>query len=332
MSKATASYVLRNQPGPSQKTREMVLEVAKKKGYIPDARMVSWMAKVRDAGSRGLVPIAWLDTNWEEGSWKKYKFLSPYLEGAEAKALQLGYRLESIWAGEPGMTMQRISRIVFHRGIEGVLVTHQARRFRLNWNKLAAVTIEGVLLSPRLHRAMTDYTFNLLLALKMLKRSGYRRIGIFLEREVGGNSYNLCKAATYSFHSTIVMGQVVPPLFYTSRDRGANRAEIMKEFGAWVREHRPDVIVGHDNRLVGMVQALGYRVPEEMGVVHIATDDDVSDWAGIDSNRREVGAAAVSWLVYLLQNRQFGVPEAAMNIGIRGTWHGGKTLLVPKPK
>ena len=331
VSKATVSYVLRNRPGPSLKMRARVLEVAKERGYIPDARMGSWMARIRDSTSKALIPIAWLDTNWDEGAWK-YKFLSPYLEGAQAKAAELGYRLESIWAGEPGMTMQRISRIVYHRGIEGVVVTHQTRHFRLNWNKVAAVTIEATLQSPRLHRATTDHTFNLLLALKMLKRMGYRRIGIFLERGVGRDSYNLCKAGAYHFQAGIPPAQVVPPLFYVSREKDTNRGEIQREFAAWVRAHRPDVIVGHDNRLVAMVQALGLRVPEEMGVAHIATDDDVADWAGINSNRREVGAAAIGWLVYLLQNRQFGVPQAAMNIGIRGTWHGGRTLLAPKPK
>ena len=332
ISKATVSYVLRNRPGPSPATRERVLAVAQELGYVPDARVVSLMAQVRDASSKNLLPIAWLDTNWEKDSWEKYRFLSPYFEGARAQALHLGYRLEKIWAGQPGITMRRISQIIYQRGIEGAIITHHVRHFRLDWEKLAAVALEGRLLSPRLHRVMTDYTFNLLLALKMLKRNGYRRIGICLERWVGCDSYNTCRAATYYFHANIPGKEVVPPLVYVRRNTDTNRKEVAKSIVRWIKRERPDVVVGHDEGLVRIVQSAGYRVPEDIGVVHIATDDDVSDWAGVDSRRREIGAAAADKVIALLQHRQFGLPEIAQNIGIRGRWHYGHTLLVPKPK
>jgi LacI family transcriptional regulator len=332
VSKATASYVLRNRSGPSQETRERVFQVAERLGYSPDARVVSWMATVRGATSKGLVPIAWVHANWEEDSWETYKFLTPYLEGARARALQLGYRIEEIWAAQPGMTMRRISRIVYQRGIEGVIVTHQGSHIRLNWNKLACVALGGILLAPRLHRVTTDHTFNLLLALKMVKRYGYRRIGICLERAVGRSSYNMCRAASHYFHAGLPKAEIIPPLYFIRERHNVNEVQIRRLFTSWLRKHRPDVIVGHDGNLVKMVESAGYRVPEEIGIVHIATDDDVSDWAGVNSKRREMGAAAAEWVISLLQNRQFGVPETAMNIGIRGTWHNGCTLLVPKPK
>jgi LacI family transcriptional regulator len=92
------------------------------------------------------------------------------------------------------------------------------------------------------------------------------------------------------------------------------------------------VVVCHDALLLKTLGAAGVRVPEDVGVVHIATDDDVPDWAGVNSKKREIGAAAAAMVISQLQNRQFGVPETAFNINIRGTWHGGRTLLVPKPK
>jgi len=326
------SYVLRNQAGPSKATRERVMRIARRLGYSPDARMVAWMAKVREATVKDLVPIAWLDTNWEKNSWENYKFLSPYLEGAKARALQLGYQIEMIWAGEPGMTMKRISQIVYQRGIEGVIITHPARHIHLNWDTLACVSLEGALLAPRLHRVMADMTFNLLLALKMLRRFGYRRIGICLDRRVGRYSYNTCRAAAYYFHGTVPKEEVLPTLFYYRGKDNTFRADVAESFTKWIRKTRPDVVVGHDGTLLEMVKHAGLRVPEDVGVVHLATDDDVSDWAGIHSKRREIGAAAAGWLVARLQNREFGVPETAVNLGIRGTWHNGQTLLVPKPK
>jgi LacI family transcriptional regulator len=338
VSKATVSYVLRNQQGPSQETRARVLQISEQLGYIPDARLVSRMATIRDAGAKELVPIAWVDTNWEKDSWQIYKFLSPYIEGARARAQQLGYRIEPIWAGQPGMTMKRVSQIVYQRGIEGVIVTHGASHIRLNWDKLAAVTLEGSVLAPRLHRITTDHTFNLLLALKMMKRHGYRRIGICLDQLVGRGSYNMCRAAVHYFHGTLPSAEIVPPL-YLERHRAnftweedRNREKSDKLILAWMRKHRPDAVACHDAHLVRALERGGYRVPEEVGVAHIATDDDVTDWAGVNSKRREIGAAAAGLVISLLQNGQFGVPETAFNTNIRGTWHGGRTLLIPKPR
>ena len=105
-----------------------------------------------------------------------------------------------------------------------------------------------------------------------------------------------------------------------------------KQIRNCLRQHKPDVVIGLDNRLVQWVEAAGMRVPEDIGVVHLATDDDVSDWAGICGNKREMGAAAAEWVISLMKNRQFGIPKSAMEIGVRGTWHPGRTLLIPKPR
>jgi LacI family transcriptional regulator len=331
LSKATISYVLHNKRGPSPETRARVLEIAEKLGYRPDARVISYMATVRQATTKELLPIAWLNTNWEKGAWENYKFLSPYFEGASARCLELGYRLEKIWAAEPGVSPRRVAQIVYQRGIEAAIVTHGWSHIRLRWEHLASVSLELSLLAPRLTNVMSDTTFNLMLALKMIRRHGYRRIGVCLESLVGRSSYNLARAAVGLFHSVLPPEEVIPPLYFT-RNKDLNLEENHRQFAAWVRGNRPDVILCHDNRMEEMLHDLGFRVPDDIGVVHIATDDDVPDWAGINSRRREIGASAAENVISLLQNRRFGVPKLPLEIRIRGSWHGGRTLLVPKPK
>ena len=61
------------------------------------------------------------------------------------------------------------------------------------------------------------------------------------------------------------------------------------------------MVVGLDNYLVRWLNEAGYRVPEEIGIVHLALDDDVIDWAGIHSNKREIGATAVELVISSLQ-------------------------------
>jgi LacI family transcriptional regulator len=107
---------------------------------------------------------------------------------------------------------------------------------------------------------------------------------------------------------------------------------VKKQIAAWLSRHKPDVIVCHNGHMLEWVEEAGYRVPEEIGVVHLATDDDVSDWAGLTSNRREMGAVSSELVVSLVNSRQFGVPRIDRSTLIRGTWHPGRTLLVPKPE
>jgi LacI family transcriptional regulator len=335
VSTAAVSFALQNKPGVSPATRERIWSIAKKLGYAPDARIASWMARVRDAKSKDLLPIAWLNTSWQKDSWRKYLFHTPYLEGAGARAVELGYKIEEIWFHEPGMTMQRLSKILYQRGIEGVIVTHPARHLRLDWNHLASVSLGASLLAPRLHRVMADLNFNLLLALKSLKRLGYRRIGIALTQELDSASHYTLRATVRDLYFNAPAEERIPPLFHSRfayREKDSYSGTLEMEAVAWIRQYRPQVIVGHDGRLVEWAEKAGYRVPSDIGVVHLALDDDAGDWAGIHSRRREVGATAVEWLVSLMRNRQFGVPKTPLIISVRGSWQMGKTLRVERPK
>jgi LacI family transcriptional regulator len=331
VSSATVGYVLRNQAGPSEKTRQHVLKVAQQLGYVPDARINSWMAAVRGAKSKDFLPIAWLNTQPDEDAWEKFKYLSPYREGMRERCEELGYRLDEIWTRQPGMTAARLSKILFQRGIEGVVVTPPATHIRLNWKNLAAVTLGTELRAPHLHRIRTDAMFNLLLTLKMLKRFGYRRIGICLSQLFDQIYGHVVSALSYHYGSMTPESKVVPPLFYLADGkpwRPSPKGQILD----WVRKHRPDVIVGHHFKLVQWAEEEGIAVPQKMGIVHLALDDDVLDWSGIYSNRRDIGRSAAELVISLVQNRQFGVPKIGLDTIIRGHWRNGRTLLVPKPK
>jgi LacI family transcriptional regulator len=333
VSKGTACNVLLNRPGPSQKTRERILAIARKLKYAPDAGAALDMQRVRAAKAKELLPIAWLNTHWNREAWHSYEFFSPYFRGAGERAAQLGYRLEEIWAHEPGLTMRRISEILYKRGIEGVIVTQPDSHVRLQWDHLAAVSLEGNLLAPRLHRVMSDRSFNLLLALKAVKRFGYRRIGICLDEKFTRYAAHATWAEVHHFQATTPEADRVSPFFYRwERGGPAIEREACKKLKPWIKQHRPQVIVGHSDKLVNWVEEVGYRVPKNIGVVHIARDDDARDWAGIDSNRWEVGATAAERVISLLQNHSFGVPKTAVSMMIRGTWAHGRTLLVPKGK
>lgn len=364
VSTAAVGYALQNKPGVSEATRQRILRVAKELGYVPDARLGSWMARVRDTASKDLLPIAWLNSAWEKDAWHRYRFQSPILEGARERALELGYKLEEIWCHEQGMTMRRLAKMLYQRGVEGVIATFPMRHLRLDWDQLASVAIGESLLAPKLHRITADINFNLQLALKSLKRLGYRRIGICGSYELDSSSHSSAYNTARSLYFDSPRADRIPPLVFPPywKKRGNKETEMVAwlrrfnpdalakndnrveqwaeasgfgtkdreaEMVAWLRRYKPEVIVGHDNRLEQWAQTAGFRVPEEIGIVHLAVDDDVLEWAGINSGRREMGATAVEWLVSLMRNHQYGVPKTPLNILIRGKWKTGRTLGTP---
>ena len=327
------SRALRHQTGVSEATREQILHIARDLGYAPDARLASWMTQVRASSSKDLLPIAWLNTCNEKDSWHRYPFHAPSLEGSRERALELGYKIEEIWCCEPGLTMRRLKNIIYRRGIEGVIVTQPARHLRLDWGRLAGVSLGGTLMAPRLHSITQDFIFNLKLALKSLKRLGYRRIGLCIQHEVGSGSSSNMRASMLDVYSRELSIEEIPPLLYppwwkSVSPEGKYVEGRFKQTAtlSWLKRYKPEVVVGFDNRLEQWVKAAGFRVPEDIGIVHLARDDDVLDWAGINSHRRVMGATAVEWLVSLIRNRQFGVPKHPVSILIRGSWQSGWTL------
>lgn len=329
VSVTTAGCALRNLPGVGEEARQRILQIARRLNYFPDARLASTMAGIRRTAVKDLLPVVWLNANREKDAWRKYSFLSPYVEGARERLQELGYRIEEIWTREPGSSMRRIAQIIESQGIEGVIVTDPAKHVRLNWERLAGVAIGGGLLAPSLHRVAMDSNYNLALALKSLRRLGYQRIGVCLTEEADRFSRHGARSTTMYFNSTVPRGRRVEPLFTPYVISVENDQRLTT---AWLKKERPDAVVGHSSMLVDWVEAAGFRVPEDIAVVHTAIEDDVLEWAGIYANKREVGRLAAAKLVSLIQYRQFGVPEIASSEMVPGVWRPGRTVLTTKPK
>jgi LacI family transcriptional regulator len=326
ISKSAASYALRNDPNTSKKTRERVWRIAKKLGYSRDPELDVWMTKVRGSKTKGLLTIAWLNTHTTP-SFRDHSFLSPYLEGAESRCFELGYKLEEIWLRQPGLTQKGISRILYHRGIDGLIVGHPTGHLSIDFNRLAAVCLEGSLLIPRLHRVCTNLTYNLTLAIRSVRRLGYQRIGVCLTDQVDQFSHHLIRSTLHYLGSATPDNNLVEPLFHPNvGGEGAKGPQVSK----WIKKTKPDVVICHDNRMLQWIKELGHKVPEEIALVHLALDDDVLDWAGIYSNRRIIGRTAAELVISQIQNRQVGVPEVAWEILLTGAWRNGWTLRSPK--
>ncbi len=68
---------------------------------------------------------------------------------------------------------------------------------------------------------------------------------------------------------------------------------------------RPDVILGQHSLIPRWVEAAGMSVPNDIGVVHLALDDDCLGGGRVCSaQKREIGAATANIVISLLQNNE----------------------------
>lgn len=164
-----------------------------------------------------------------------------------------------------------------------------------------------------------------MLAMKMLRRFGYRRIGVLIQAQADKRSYHAIQAVVGFFQQGIPAAHRVPPLLHIYGSIPG------REFPAWLKTHRPDVVVCQHSMVPAWIEESGFKVPDDIGVVHFSLDDDCADWAGICARKRMIGATTVTTVVSLMQNNQIGPPQILMNTLIQGQWQAGKTLLIPKP-
>lgn len=324
----SVSLAMRNRPEVSARTRKRVMAIANKLGYSPDARLSMRMQEVRDTKTRERLPIAWLDLNHIKGEWR-LKCNAPYLAGAREQCEKRGFEIQEFWLREPGMNARRLSQILYHRGIQGVIVAPPSHlgltHLKLDWKNFAGATFEKSLIAPRLARVAQDSYYNVMLALKHVKRFGYQRIGVVVQAQADNRSYHSLQAAVTYFLSKLPRTSRIPPLLHIYAEKPG------REFQKWLLKYRPDVIICQHSLIPRWVEAAGFRIPEDVGIVHLSLDDDCLDWAGVSAQKHEIGAATANVVISLLQNNEIGPPKVPMDTLVQGIWQSGNTLLNPKP-
>ncbi len=327
-SKMSVSYALRNDQRISSALRQRIVRVARRLGYTPDAALSAVMSHVRKASNRNILPIAWINTDdRREDLWRNKVNLIPYFQGAQARCAAFGYRLDELWLCEPGMTEHRLSRILYQRGIKGVIIAPpdrlRIRHIRLDWEYFAAVSFTQAIF-PKLYRVTHDDYYNISLVLKLLRHNGYRRIGFCINQQDYYRSRQIYAAALSFFHTQIPPRERVPLVIHTHSEIAGDK------FLGWLKRYEPDVVVGKHHGLLRWIESSGLSVPDDVGVVHLGLEGDCDDWAGIISHKREVGALAVERVVSLININQFGLPDISQDILIPGRWKKGNTLRIPK--
>lgn len=331
ISRMAVSLALRGKSGVSEATRKKVLKVAKELGYEPDPEVARLLSRIRakKPGSTKAC-LALLTSGATSDDWKQYPTERKYVEGAHSRAKEYGYHVEDFWIYEPGMTLSRLSNIIWSRGIEGVIIAplqgklsrDATRSIRLDFNLFSAVEISETFEWPDLDRAVHDQYTSMLKTLDELSDSNYKTIGLVLEEALDLRVNGKWAAAYLWYRDQWRTKRLPPPLILDSPRQPV--------FDHWFDRYRPDAIVSVNRFGLRLLAGRGLDIPGEVGYASLNVEGDAREYphvSGIDQNSEIVGGAAVDMVVAAINRGQRGIPAHPLRTEVEGSWRTGKSVV-----
>lgn len=322
VSQSTVSLALNNSPKISEATKAKVQAAAESLGYQSNP----YVAALMSARRFGKVPsnppvIAMVSAARDAVAWKERHSHTRFFKGCSIVADRLGIRIEHFWVGEAGMTAKRLNDIFYNRGIRGVILLPAGRyRERLNydWKGVATISFGLYQLEPATDSVMPDHYGNMELARKRLTEEGFERVACIMDRKYPYQSDNRWWAA-------YAMGGISGQMETLEVWRDAE--PDFEGFQAWFRRVAPDAIICvHLPTVVGWLEKMGLKVPDDISVASIGGAKHNGSFSGIVENGKTCGKIAMEVLMDRVSRGQFGHFENMHDVKIAGQWNRGETV------
>ncbi len=322
----TVGLALRNDARISASTAARIQAAARAHGYIEDA-MLSALSTYRHRNSHRFAGvIAYITTYCPEEMLKTNVTERLMVEAATAHALSRNFQIELFQITAPEMTAERMSRLLWARKIQGIILAPKLPEpgpmENLAWHNFSTVAIGYSVTDLNVHRVCTHGAHNTQLCLAKLRERGYRRIGFILAREIYERSRGNVIGAYLAEQCLQPATDRLAPLFL-------NIAEITKpRLQQWMREQRPDALVlsSQPLEIYAMLGELGYSIPRDLGVALVARYGKTDHIAGIDERVQSLGEAAVDEVISLIGHNERGLPEYPRYSLVEGRWVDRPTI------
>lgn len=317
----TVSRALKNHPRIPEKTRRLVAAKAKQLGYLPDPMLASLMS-YRSSRLRVSYKstLGWITNYPTRDGWREYEKIT-YFHAVKKRAAELGYDLAEFWLSEPGMSQKRAINILQTRGIRGLFFMPRPgshSRLLLDWNRFSAITFGHSLSRPVFHSVNNDHYRSFALLLRRLRQLGYQRPGLATWPLIDEATDRNWTAAFYAHQAGDPHEQV--PVFMS-------KTWTIESFREWFNKYRPDVVISHDEALLGWLESWGLKVPADVGFALAARHGEAQPrCSGIDENSMKVAEVAVNMLVDMINRGESGIPQISTSTLVEGTWVAGETV------
>lgn len=298
----TVSRALRGHPTVRPDLADRIRTLAKKRGYHSDPIVAEVMGGLgRTQGRRYRETVAFIWTHERSESF-------PEETGAAAAAEALGYRMEIVKPWTQGLSEQDVSRILWARGIRGVLLapnySRPDPRYELDWAKFSTVLMGSSLVNTGLPRVARDYYHDAKLALSHLHEAGYTRIGMVLDTSMHERTERRYAAAFREYgHSRLHLVDLAK-----SEDKEKQRLD------RWLATARLDAVI------TGLLQPWTWG-PASLPQIKL-TLRPREKGTGIRADFARVGAEAMRLLDSMLRENRLGLLTDPISVLVPGVWTG----------
>jgi DNA-binding LacI/PurR family transcriptional regulator len=318
VSLAAVSMALRNHPRIGADTKARIHAVAKRLGYRPDPELSRLMLHLRAAKTTSYEEtIAYVCDFVRLRDWY-WLSQSDYYLGAIDRAAELGYRVEIFHLREPGLTQQRLGRMLTSRGIRGLLTSglqDPAGTLALDWENFATVVCGASWPELAVDHVSTDCYQAMMMVTAKLVSEGCKRIGLCLNAAHDAKSQHLWESAYLYFQHHLPAKSRLPILYTRLGTFGAD-ADI-----AWLHPARPDAIISAGCDFPRILEnKTGTPAPSDIKYVSMSINYADARSRGVDQVLYRVGYQACDRLIDLLQHNQLGLLAHPQSIWTGFEW------------
>jgi LacI family transcriptional regulator len=314
----TVSCALRNSPKVLPSTREKVLKAAAELGYRPDPEISKLMTHLRQPSHHSFSHNLAFINSWPDEAEYRKGYIGEIYQGAQHRAAQLGFSIEPFWLLEKGMTPQRLSSILYNRGIRGILLPpwyHPADIVPLQWNHFSTVATTMSIKTPAVNRVVPNIFHNTLLACEELHRQGYRRLAYIETADMHTRTEGMARGAFELFRST--KHPIEASAVLTLKDW--NDGVVHQ----WFEDERPDAIVCPTAAVYYQLTS-GRKAKRPFGYIVLDAMQN-PEITAIDQIPSSLGTTAVELLVSQIMHNESGLPQIPQLVLLNGRLRPGKT-------
>jgi LacI family transcriptional regulator len=297
VSHMTVLRALNNSPRVAAATAQRVREVAKRMHYRRDPALSALAAyRWRKSSHAGGAVLAFLDC---DGTGHSRRVLA----GARREADYLGYRIDDFPLPPTAAGQARLSRMLFHRGIRGLLfgpANHSCRFEGWTWEEFAPVALDALAHDPPLNAVAMDYFHGARTAVEYLHRLGCTRIGLAISRDLEARTD----------HRWIGGGLASSPGLPVFQGNPFRPQPLRR----WAREHRLDGAITIHREVHASLHSLAIRT------VFLNNTDCPPDVPRLVLESETIGSEGVRLVHHALLRGELGLPEEPKTVTLRGRW------------
>ncbi len=302
---------------------ERVQKVAKEMGYRPNPVLASLASKrFSESASIEGTPLALLEfpSNGVDGPVPIH-----YRKALADSCTEFGYSSMRL-SFEELKSYNNPSRTLYNRGVNGIVISGQPSPDFFNnseeWMDFSLIQCGRFRSSMKLSCVRPNIFQAVKLVFMQAYQRGYRRIGfcfgqhgIILEDDEAriGTAMGLLKHLETKNRI---------PVFEGRFDDESGKL-------AWIKKHKPDMVIGFTDNEWYLLREAGYRMPEEIGYASLQMDNYhrlENNIAGLCQETDQIAWQSVIHLDQMIRHKIRGIPEHPLDVLLPSTWHEGKSM------